>query len=257
VKISRIACIFFAVVTGCKDARATLESAGLIDSPPQVPVTLDVLCDPGGGSSACTQANLELAFASHAPHLPPKSLVRLYGMTDSIAETKELVRFTTTPPPKTSRRAIQRHQEQQTRDLRTLVQEAARPLFTHQKRRSSPIAENLARVLTAESPQGNRRIVVILSDARQVSTSDSLGHLDFECGRLPTTEALTAGLRRLLPDQRDVSIQFCFATLEPVDRNRCTASIERYASIKELWTTALTNLGAHVTWTTSAPTTEG
>jgi hypothetical protein len=214
-----------------------------------VPSTVDVICDFGGGSSGCTASSLEVILREVTPSLPAGSVVRLHGMTDDVARASQLAVFTTTKPKKRTVRAVAGHQRRQTDAVVREFLAAAAPVFTIDDRRASPIAETIARVILVGNRTGGNRAVFVLSDGRQFSkASPTLGRLDFECGPLPSGEEFGAQLRELLPSTEGIAIHFRFAKLEPVAKNRCAATVERYAALQETWTTALQTVGARVTW---------
>jgi len=225
-------------------------SSVVMDAPPTPAVTVDVLCDSGGGSSGCSEASLRAVLTSIVPTLGPGSVIRLQGMADHVADDRQLATYTITAPVKQTRRAITSHQRQQTEELVTQFLTAASPVFANPDRRASPIAQSIARCVLAGSPSGGVHRIIILTDGRQVSKDDGLGHLDFECAHLPSADHFTTALAHFFgpDDLKSVVIHFANVQLEPVANDRCPASVERYAAIRDLWTASLTRLGAHVTW---------
>jgi hypothetical protein len=224
------------------------------------PVTVDVLCD-SGGSSTCTEVSLADALSRIAPVLGPQSVVRLYAVSDNVAASGELARFVAGAPAKRTRRALESFAEAQRWDLVDGFQAAAAPLFLPQDRRASPIAEHLVRCVLAGSPSGGVHHIVILTDARQVSggvhvasSSEALGRLDFECGDLVGLEDFVSRLQAALPPDglRGVVVHFAYVGLTPVEHDRCAATVERYAAVRDLWVQALTRLGAQVFWSMDA-----
>jgi hypothetical protein len=214
-----------------------------------VPSTVDVICDFGGGSSGCTASSLETILREVTPSLPAGSVVRLHGMTDDVARASQLAVFTTSAPKKRTVRAVAGHRRRQTEAIVKEFLAAAAPIFTNDDRRASPIAETIARVVLAGNPTSGAREVFVLSDGRQFSkASPTLGKTDFECAPLPTGDEFGARLRELLPSTKGIAIHFRFAKLEPVAKNRCAATVERYAALQETWTTSLQQVGARVTW---------
>ena len=231
-----------------------LRKAGVLDPAAQEKVTLDLVCDYGGGSSGCTSDSLQKALTQIVPTLAPGSVIRLYGMADRVADAKELARYTITAPPKKTRQAIADHRKQLTQSVLDTFTAAAAPLFTNDHRRASPIAESIAFALLAGNPSSGLHRIAVLTDARLVSQrSPSLGRQDFECGHLPSVPDFSQRLAHLfgVPLQ-GVEIDFAYVKLEPVDNNRCDATVERYQAIKTLWTDSLSRLGARVTWSMGA-----
>lgn len=214
------------------------------------PQTVDLICDFGGGSSGCTASSLETVLREVTPLLPAGSVVRLHGMTDDVARASQLALFTTSAPKKRTVRAVAGHRRRQTETIVKEFLAAAAPLFTNDDRRASPIAETIARVILAGNPTSGPREVFVLSDGRQFSkASPTLGKTDFECAApLPTGDEFGQRLRKLLPSAKGIAIHFRFAKLEPVAKNRCAATVERYAALQKTWITALQAVGARVTW---------
>ncbi len=227
------------------------------DAPPTAPITVDILCDVGGGSSACSEVSLANALLGIAPVLGPGSVVRLYAVSDNVSASGELARFVAGAPVRKTRRELASFAEAQKYTLLDDFQQAAAPLFRPQDRHASPIAEHLVRCVLAGNPSGGVHHVVILTDARQVSggrrvvsSSDSLQGIDLECGDLLSVDDFTTRLQAALPPDglRGVVVHFGYVALTPVDHDRCAATVERYAAVRELWVQTLTRLGAQVFW---------
>lgn len=212
-------------------------------------VTVDIVCDYGGGSTGCTQDSLGELLRTLVPTLPAGSLLRLQGMTDSVLTEHELARYTITQSHKRTRRALEHHTEQDTNAVLTTFLPAAAPVFDHPDRHASPIAETIARSVIAGPLPRTAQHIYVLTDARQVSRS-ALGDLDFECGDLPSVDKFSDGLRELIAPSTftGVAIHFAYVRLEPVENNRCTATLQQYVATRELWTKSLEKLGASVTW---------
>jgi len=227
-----------------------LRQAGVIDPAQRESMTVDIICDFGGGSSGCTADSLRDVLMQTASTLPAGSVLRLHGMADQVFDAKELARSEITAPKKKTRHAIAAHRNRQTKEIVDTFLTAAAPLFTNDDRRASPIAETIARAVLAGNPSGGVHHIIVLTDARQVSkASPSLGRLDFECGNLPSTDDFAQRLSHLFGTAPNgIAIHFAYVRLEPVANNRCDATIERYEAIKRLWTESLSRLGADVTW---------
>jgi hypothetical protein len=222
-----------------------------ITPPKAAPQTVDFICDFGGGSSGCTSDSLTSILREITPSLPAGSVVRLHGMTDDIAEATQLASFTITAPKKRTVRAVAGHKARQTEAIVTQFLAAATPIFKNDVRRQSPVAETIARVVMAGSSTAGARAIVVLSDARQVSKhSPALDKIDFECGPILSGDEFAKRLCALFPERgaNDITIDFRHVKLEPVANNRCTATVERYAALKNTWTVALEQVGARVTW---------
>jgi hypothetical protein len=86
--------------------------------------------------------------------------------------------------------------------------------------------------------------------AHVASSSDALGRLDLECGDLVSVDDFGGRLQSALPPDglRDIVVHFAYVGLTPVEHNRCAATVERYAAVRDLWMQTLTRLGAQVFW---------
>lgn len=226
--------IAFLLLLGCDGSWRNL----VLDPPPPRPLTVDIVCDAGGGSSGCTKGSLRQVLTTVT--LPPGSVVRLHGLTDRVADARELARYEIPIPKKRTRKAIERAQRQATEALTLTFIRASAPLFTA-RRRESPVAEMIARAALAG---GTNQHIIVLTDARHFTRKP---RFDLEC-MIPTKERFAARLRELLPSWRNTNIHFVFVQLEPVDGNRCSATVEHYNNLRTLWTETLTSLGARVTW---------
>ena len=237
------------LLVGCNDLKTRVKNVIAPEKPS--PQTVDVLCDAGGGSSGCTSDSLTRLLREVTPDLPAGSVVRLHGMADDVAQATELGAFTITASKKRTVRAVASHRDAQTTAITTTFLTAAAPLLQNDARRASPIAETIARVILAGNPTSGTRTLYVLSDGRQFSkASPALGKIDFECGTILTGDEFAKRLRVLLPERSvdGITVHFRFAKLEPVAKDRCPATVERYAALQETWTTSLTQVGARVTW---------
>lgn len=238
------------LAASCKRVGVIATSFGIADPPKPAPVTVDVICDvTGSETSGCTTESLSQTITTIVPQLAPASLVRLQGMGNAVYDVRELSRFVITASVKKTRRALLAHEQQQTVAVREQFLAAAAPLFERPERRASPIAETIARSIAAGST-GEHHIIV-LTDARLYTYgTPSLGSLDFECGRLPDVDDFTARLQALFPPDslKAAVIHFANAQLDPIAKNRCVPTMERYTAIRDLWTGSLARLDARVTW---------
>jgi len=213
-------------------------------------IVADVICDFGGGSGGCTNDSLASLLREITPTLPAGSVVRLHGMADAVADGQQLSEFLITKPKKRTVKAVAGHRRRQTDALIAQFTADARPLLSKADRRASPIAETIARALLAGSPPNAERHLYVLTDAREVSRTETLGKLDFECGQILDAADFAQRLRRLYPPDslRGVRVHFVHVQLEPVANHRCSATVERYTQLKNTWTCALQAQGATVTW---------
>lgn len=236
--------IIMLLLTGCD----RLQRYVTPEAPP-TPKTVDVICDFGGGSG-CTEQSLRSILTEVATDLPAGSVVRLHGMADDVARATELATFTATKSAKKTVRAVAGHERRQTEALIGEFATAATPVWEHMDRRRSPIASTIARALLSGNPNSGTRHVYVLTDAREVSNTPSLGKLDFECGTILDGDAYAKRLRKLLPEHsaQGVFLHFRHVKLEPVANNRCPATVERYAALQETTTSAWSQVGALVTW---------
>jgi len=237
------------LLVACNDLRARVKNVVAPEKPS--PQTVDVICDAGGGSSGCSADSLAVILREITPKLPAGSVVRLHGMTDDVAQATQLSAYTTSASKKRTVRAVAGHKARQIEEVTAQFLTAAEPVLKNDDRRASPIAETIARVILSGNPTSGTRTLYVLSDGRQFSkASPALGRIDFECGTILTGDEFAQRLRHLIPERNSdgITIHFRFAKLEPIAKDRCPATVERYAALQEAWTTALTQVGARVTW---------
>jgi hypothetical protein len=247
--VKRVVVLFLLVVIGCDRIPKDLKQPFLPAAQP-TPITVDLICDFGGGSSGCTAESLTSLLREITPTLPAGSRIRLHGMADAVADGRQLTECEITAPKKKTLKAVSGHRKRHTDAIVNQFVAAAQPLFANANRRASPIAETIGRALLAGSPEQSERHLYVLTDAREVSKNPSLGKLDFECGPILDAEDFAQRLARLYPPDalRGVHVHLVHVQLEPVANNRCVASLERYSQLKNSWTGALQAHGATVTW---------
>jgi hypothetical protein len=247
--VKRVVVLFLLVVIGCDRIPEDLKQPFLPAAQP-TPITADLICDFGGGSSGCTAESLTSLLREITPTLPAGSVVRLHGMADAVADGRQLTEYEITAPKKKTLKAVSGHRKRQTDAIVKQFVTAAQPLFADADRRRSPIAETIGRALLAGSPAGAERHLFLLTDAREVSKNATLAKLDFECGPIVDGPDFAQRLARLYPPDalRGVHVHFVHVQLEPVANNRCVASLERYSQLKNTWSGALQAHGATVTW---------
>jgi hypothetical protein len=192
--------------------------------------------------------------AQLADELPVGSVVRLQSVTDAISDSRVITSFASARSRRQSRYAVTVHRASEKQAALAALSRAAAPLFAEPDRHASPIAESIARAVLAGSATAGRHHIVVLSDARHVSRSPSLGKLDFECGSLPEVETFAAGLQSLAPAElwRATVVHFVNVQVEPVDGGRCASTLERYTAIRHLWLSSLRALDVRVTWSMEA-----
>ena len=234
---------FLLLFTNCRNASTLGEALGLTDKPAPSPVAIDILCDPSAGST-CTVATLRRTVmqALNGAATRPGSVVRLWMQGRDIATTCMVAEVVSPIVKRAGRRAKHHAIQRWTRSAEQTLLTAARPSLAKRYRRS-PIAESITRIALAGTPVPMRRLIVVISDALEVS---SFG--DWECGRLPTAKGFIRSLHRaeVLPagSLRGISIQFCEVDLSPIDHNRCPVSLQRVAAVESLWRTAINAAGA-------------
>jgi hypothetical protein len=157
---------------------------------------------------------------------------------------------TSTESRRQSRYAVTVHRANEKQAALDAFSRGAAPLFAEPERHASPIAESIARAVLAGSATVGPHHIVVLSDARQVSRSPSLGKLDFECGVLPDAETFAEALQLLAPREswRKTTVHFVNVQVEPVDADRCVSTLERYTAIRNVWLSSLRALDVRATW---------
>jgi hypothetical protein len=233
------------------------ETLGITDPPAPRRLVVDVICDRSSGSP-CTQPNLAETWDAILPALSsrPGSQVRLWLQGEDVSSTgiasKAIV------PEFRSHRPRARRSEERTwvASSRHLLLASTRPVWSSKPPRHSPIAEALTKISLTEAPAGSERIVVALTDGREVS---SFG--DFECGSLPLKDVFLARLAKgclLAPVSfSNVRVLFAYIGPTPIDDRHCSVTLERTERIKSLWKEALVRAGAsEVRFLALAPTLE-
>lgn len=236
--------------SSCRDAHAPVmlaascRSLGLCESPRPAGTTIDLAFDTSLGSS-CTP---ETAHASIAQVLRviadrPDGIARVWTQGSELSDTALLATVENTAPVRSGTRALRSHRERFLRDSEARIDREVAPLFQVPRRRRSPIVETLSRIAMTPSPGGMKRVIVLVTDGREVS-----GFGDFECDLVPTPRRFLPLLRRrgaLTPGSlANTSVVFSYVTLGPVVGRVCPVTIARATAIENLWRAALTGAGA-------------
>jgi hypothetical protein len=233
------------------------EALGITDSPAPRRLVVDALCDRSSGSP-CTQSTLAETWDAILPALAsrPGSQVRLWLQGEDVSSTG-IVSKAIVPECRSHRLRARRSEERVwVASTRNLLLGSTRPVWTSRQPRHSPIAEALTKIAMAEVPPGSARIVVALSDGREVSNFG-----DFECGPLPLKDVFLTRLAKgclLTPVSfSNVRVLFAYIGPTPIDDRHCSVTLKRTEQIKSLWREALVRAGAsEVRFLALAPTLE-
>jgi hypothetical protein len=213
------------------------------DKAQPAPVTIDILCDASTGSSCNDDSlaeTLHLALGTAAAH--PGSTVRLW-MQGRTIETTRVVGCGVSPTKRvTSRHARAEAEERWISKEMTFLTADGHAAMQGRIRRS-PIAESLGVIALAPVAPHQKHYVVAITDALEVSDFG-----EFECGRLPRPERFA----RVLAEHRvlaahalaQADVKFCHVDLRPIDSERCRASLDRAAEVRDIWTRTLRAAGA-------------
>ncbi|MFA6954324.1 MAG: hypothetical protein WC538_00470 [Thermoanaerobaculia bacterium] len=219
----------------------------LCDPPPPETATIDILCDL---TADCTLENLRLTLDQSLRYCAarPGSIVRLSMMGRTVSDVALIATAdSSTAEAKGKKKRTTSAQRFVDRELPRLLA-AAQLAMAKPKPSASPIAEALTVVSWAEV-RTNTRIIIVLTDARQVSPI-----ADFECKALPDEDTWIRALkanRSLAPYSLDsVSVHFAFVGVTPVAGRKCRVSLERETEIRELWRVAIARAGGMLDITT-------
>lgn len=213
------------------------------DKPQPAPVTIDILCDASSGSSCNNDSLAEtvhVALGTAATH--PGSTVRLW-MQGRTIETTRIVGCAVSPTKRiTSRHARTEAVERWVSKEMTFLTADGHAAM-HGRIRRSPIAESLGEIALAPVGAHQKHYIVAITDALEVSEFG-----EFECGRLPRPERFA----RVLAEHRvlaahalaQTDVRFCHVELHPIDSERCRASLDRAAEVRDIWTRTLRAAGA-------------
>ncbi|MCM2317623.1 MAG: hypothetical protein NDJ92_20925 [Thermoanaerobaculia bacterium] len=238
---------------GCGNSRNLCEALGFCDPTPPPAVTFDIVLDGSDGSTATVDAVRSTGEAV----LPvaacrPGSVVRLWWLGATVADTELLASLTVEPPRSKARKWQTTAQREFVERSVPLLVTATEGHLARPRPKRSPLAEGLTRVAWSSAPTP-LRVVVLVSDGREVSRL-----ADFECKPLPSSETWLRLLDNssLLPEKsfNGVVIHVAFASVPPIADRRCVPSIDRETRIRALWLASLKRAGAsRVTFHTGAP----
>jgi hypothetical protein len=217
------------------------------------PMSIVLAIDHSVGSTAGQvelAANVEAVLATAA--VRPHSTVSLWSLGADVASTTELARVESPAPSNRGDRARAAQQRQWVESSRADLLRAARVIIAAEPHRSSPIAEGISAIsLSRAGPDG---VIVVSTDALQCTRET----FDFECKKLPETSAFLARLKALsllTPGSlAGTRVVFANARIGEVGENRCPMTISRIATVRSLWSAAITNAGGTVTFTTDSVT---
>ncbi len=210
-----------------------------------LPATLtDVLCDAGAGST-CTAQTLAVTL-NHVlieAASRPGSIVRLWSMGSNVGETVIIGNAVSPMNRKRGKASRKRIQDHFVSGSTSALLKAIHPYLVIGCRRRSPIAESIARIIWAAPRTSTKRVIIVISDAREVSTFG-----DFECGVLPAPNAFVEKLHAdqvLAPGSLSgIDVEFVYVSLGAVDGGRCQPTLARDAAVRSLWKAAVTSAGA-------------
>jgi hypothetical protein len=252
-------------VTACSDEKAAtgnLLSAvsgavGLREEPPKPAEMLDLVIDASDGSSASmatTEATITQALTYAAER--PGSEVRLWVLGLELADTRMLASVRSSAPKRRGERARKNEAARFIEASLPYLLQAARPVFDNPAKKQSPIAEGISRVAYSRAPAGMHRIIIAVTDARQVGGELAL---DFECDeKLPNADRFVADLQKhamLTPETlRDTDVYFAYVTLGAIPKRGCEVTLARAQHIETMWRAAFLAAGAKVVeFSTDAP----
>ncbi len=223
---------------------ATCRSVGLCEAPRPTPFVVEVVLDTSLGSPCTAEtARASITRALQAVADRPASMARVWAQGTQLSDTTPVATVEYTLPARSGTRVLRAHRERFLRESEATITAAITPLFQVPRKRRSPILETLARIAITASPNGMPRTILLVSDAREVS---SFG--DFECDLVPTTRRFLPMLRRrqVLPpgSLTGTRVVWSFVNLAPVEGRVCPVTIARATAIENLWRTVLTEAGA-------------
>jgi hypothetical protein len=237
-------------LTGCGDGSGApvferaANALGITDPPAPAALSVDVLCDFSEGAP-CTPKNLSETISEILPVLAsrPGSEVRLWVQGEDVSST-EIVSTITVPRYKSRRRhTLELEEKAWVSQARPSLLRPLKPVWSARQPRRSPIAEALTKTALTEVPQDHERVIVALTDGREVTR---LGN--FESGSLPSRDTFLSrlgGEALLLPGScKGIRVLFAFLGPSPNRGPSRPMSLGRTQGIEELWRAALLRAGA-------------
>jgi len=238
-----------------KKAGAGLETIGLVTTPDPPAVSVDLLCD----RPACNRVTLPQTLDPVLGELArrPGSSLREWLQGEDVTATTLVAECVSPAKDEASDTVRAAGTARFLHDARTALQQAVQPAMNAPLNTVSPIAESITKIaLTPSTSASDRRVLIILSDARHVVIKK---HQDWECGTLPEPETFIKGLHAeaILPPAslRGIDVLIAGAAVGPVDGGRCTFTLERASRIERLWIATLRAAGARsIAYLPGAPT---
>jgi hypothetical protein len=233
-------------------ATRAARAVGLADPPPPASLTVDIECDPSKAST-CTIEALDATLAATLPVIAerPGSELRLFVVGRDLASTKLVTAVKNTAPSTGNANSAKTAKARFVDASRASIMTAAQPFLVSNPKGGSPIAEALTTIAMA-SVRTDNRIIIVVSDARQVSLIGG----DFECDDpLPAPQGYVKALQRerVLPpgSLAGVKVFFTYLAITPLNRKGCVETLERVAQMKDLWTAAIEAAGGTVQFDTA------
>lgn len=219
-------------------------SVGLFDPPARSTITADVVCDPSKDST-CTAEALDATLAAVLPVIAerPGSELRLWVIGPDLAATKIVATVKGTVSTSGNAATVKAATARFIEGARNSCMTAAQPALIPTNHGGSPIAESLTAIAMA-NVHTDLRAIVVISDAREVS--DLTG--DFECDNpLPNPSSFVKALQRerVLPpgSLAGTRVFFTFMTITEIHRKGCAETLDRLATMRDLWTAAVEAAG--------------
>lgn len=228
-------------------------SVGLADPAPRQTITIDVVCDPSKDGT-CTAEALDATLAAALPTIAerPGSELRLWLIGPDLAATKIVASVKGTVAVSGNAATVKAATARFVEAARNSCMTAAQPALAPATRGGSPIAESLTAIAMA-NVHTELRAIVVISDARQVS---ELGG-DFECDNpLPNPLSFVKSLQRerVLPpgSLAGTRVFLTFMTITEIHRKGCVETLDRLATMRDLWTAAIEAAGGTPQFNTGA-----
>lgn len=228
--------------------RPALEQVGLAPEETKPRLLIDGLLDTSLGSPGLDKDNFRAAVRATAELAlsAPESRVRWHLLGPSVDTLRLLGEKVSPPLPRRGARAVAEARERFIRDLTELMMTAATPAFSGRPLRASPLIGALGRLAVADTHGLEQRVVVALSDGREMSDLADLECLPLK--KFPASAAWERSTARLIPpgSLRNTAVFFAYATVAPTLRTgRCPEpSVERTLRTQELMRSALMQGGA-------------
>lgn len=249
--VSGVAIIIVLALAGCGgDAQHPSfftrvgRSAGLVDPAARPTITLDVVCDPSKDST-CTAESLDATLAAALPVIAerPGSELRLWIIGPELASIRVVSIVKGTVSASGNAATIKAATARFVEGARSSCMTAAQRAFAEPKKGGSPIAETLTAIAMA-NVHTDLRAIVVISDAREVSAIGG----DFECDApLPDPSGFVKALQRerVLPpgSLAGTRVFFTFMTITEIHRKGCAETLDRLATMRDLWTAAIEAAG--------------